>query len=156
MKKTSEKKVKASAPRPPTKEQEYLLGWKRARAELLNLQRRVAADREADMSRLKAQAIEPLLPIADNFGALAQHVPEDMKENSWAQGVLHIARQLDGVLRELGVEVISPEGEEFNPLYHEAVEEVEGEKENIVAGVVQIGYRIGETILRPAKVKVSK
>ena len=154
MKKSSEKEVETA--RPPTKEQEYLLGWKRARAELLNLQRRVAQEKEADKARLKAQAIEPLLAVADNFQALAQHVPEDMKDNSWAQGVVHVAREFERVLADLGVEVVSPKGEEFNPLYHEAIEEVEGEKENIVVDVVQVGYRMNDTILRPAKVKVSK
>lgn len=138
------------------KEQEYLIGWKRARAELLNLRARMDRERVADRKRLQAQSIEPLLEVADHLQALIDHVPEDIKDHAWVQGVLHIARKFEQVLAEQGVEVVNPENQVFDPSAHEAVEQVEGEGENTVVSVVQVGYRLGDTILRPAKVKVTK
>lgn len=140
---------------PPTKEQEYLEGWQRARAELDNYKKRMSQERSETLERLKAITIEPLLQLSDNFAAMTAHVPKSLQKDPWVQGVLHVGRQLETILQEFGLEPIGKVGEEFNPRMHEVVGEEKGEKPNHVAAVVRTGYKIGETIIRPAQVRVT-
>lgn len=135
---------------------EYLAGWQRARAELQNARKRFSESQVANGQMQRAQALTDLLPIADNFRTLAMHIPVELESDSWAQGVLHVEREFSRLLQELGVQVINPEREAFDPLIHEAVEQVEGGIKNTVVDVVQVGYMFGDTVLRPAKVKVAK
>lgn len=138
------------------REQEYLSGWQRARAELQNARKRFLEAQATGEQRLRAQAVADLLPIADNFRTLISHIPKELEDNPWAQGVLHVEREFSRILEEQGVRVINPQNEIFDPLVHEAVAQVDGGAKNTVVDVVQVGYAFGDTVLRPAKVKVSK
>jgi molecular chaperone GrpE len=133
-----------------SKEHEYLLGWQRAQADLANFRKRMHEEQAHMGTRAKATMLEALLPIADNFRAIAAHAPEELQGNPWAQGVLHVARQVEQLLTELGVEIISQTGVPFDPHIHEAVA---GEGDT-VNDVVQAGYRLGEKVLKAAKVTV--
>lgn len=137
---------------------EYLAGWKRARAELDNLRKNMAMDYDGLRQRSVLAAVEPILPLADNFRAMAAHVPPELKNSDWAQGVLHIARQLDGILKSYGVEAIGQRGDKFNPSQHEAVAHARDKEleAGLVVEVVQAGYKLGDKVLRPAKVKVNE
>lgn len=156
MKKENEKKK--PQPKKQDKATEYLAGWQRAQADLENFKKQQAAQALEFQVRAKAATIEPLLSLADNFNAIVKHVPEEIADNAWVTGVVYVARQLEEVLAEQGVEQIGESGEEFDAVLHEAIETVEGEdkQSNLVAEVVLPGYRLGEQILRPAKVKVTK
>ncbi|MDA1168844.1 MAG: nucleotide exchange factor GrpE [bacterium] len=136
-----------------SKEQEYLEGWKRARADLENVQKRMNDTRIQERAILKRTIAEPLIVLADNFRSLIEHAPDT--KDPWAAGVLHVARQFDQILEEFGVELIQDTGIVFDPVIHEAIEEVEGEEGKIIE-VVQVGYKIGDITVRPAKVKVGK
>jgi len=139
--------------------QEYLEGWKRARAELDNFRKKVQEQRSADEQRNLQSFIEPFLSLADNFHAIADYRPTDLEGNAWAKGVLHVVRQLDGMLSDYGVERIEAVNVPFDPEQHEAVghaEEGKGVTSNYVVEVLQPGYRLGATVLRPARVKVAK
>lgn len=141
-----------------SREQEYLEGWQRARAELHNWRRRRQAQQGAELARARQEAIVPLLQLADNFQALLQHVPAELVDHAWVDGVSHVARQMEQLLREFGVEIINGAPVPFNPAWHEAVASVPGGKGAVsgqVVEVVQPGYKMGEWILRPAKVKVA-
>lgn len=138
--------------------QEYLEGWQRARAEFANFRAQLQS-REQHVSRqAQRQAIEPLLAIADNFRAIAAHVPKELTDNAWVQGVLHVSRQVEQLLTDLGVREIVAEHQLFDPTHHEAVEEVTDSSvpSGTVLAVVQPGYLLGEELLRPARVKVSR
>ena len=137
--------------------QEYLVGWQRARAELDNFRKRAVAERSLELTRARAAVIEPLLTLSDNFAAMSQHVPAELADNAWAEGVLHIARQLETLLADYGVERIAPAGQPFDPTQHEAIEQVEqpNQTSGLVIEVVQAGYRVGERVLRPAKVRIA-
>jgi molecular chaperone GrpE len=140
------------------KAQEYLSGWKRARAELDNFRKNMAVREEVQARQQLHSLILPLLSLADNFRAIVQHVPPELEGNSWATGVLHVARQMEDVLQSYGVEKIETAGIPFDPKIHEAVEQVK-DKEKDTGTVLQIvlpGYKIGESVIRPAKVKVVK
>ncbi len=136
------------------KEQEYLEGWKRARADLENLQKRTADNRVREHAAIKSKVAESLIALSDNFHSLIDHAPET--KDPWVEGVLHVARQFDQTLQDLGVETISDTGGTFDPAIHEAVEEVKGDQSpGTVVELVQAGYKIGEYVIRPAKVKIS-
>lgn len=140
-----------------SKEQEYLDGWQRARADLENLKKRNHEEFLRQQQTAKRHAIESFLPLADNFRSLVQHVPESLKDDSWVQGATHVARQFDQVLESYGISVINPTGGAFDPNLHEAIEEVNDEsvKSGEITEVVLVGYKLGDTVLRPARVKVA-
>ena len=137
---------------------EYLAGWQRARAELDNYRKRMHAGQQALQEKQVRALVEPLLGLNDNFRAMVEHVPADLAEHPWVQGAVHIARQLSDILTEFKVTVIEPTGGMFDPSLHEAVEHVAGSTlpSGTIVTVVQAGYRLGDTVLRPAKVKVAE
>ncbi|MBI1834083.1 MAG: nucleotide exchange factor GrpE [Candidatus Andersenbacteria bacterium] len=138
-----------------TQEREYLAGWQRARAELKNLRKRLSDEGMSQQQRFKAQVLEPLLQVADNFNALIAHAPTGKEADNWSKGVLHIARDFERVLAEFGLEPITANKEPFNPLFHEAVGQAE-EEGSMVVEVLQTGWKMGDRVLRPAKVRVGK
>ena len=137
---------------------EYLEGWQRAKAELDNFKKQSTVERAAERERIIADTIVPLLALADTFGAMAQHVPDELADNAWAQGVVHVAKQLESVLSDYGVTKMTIAQQTFDPQLHEAIEQLADTDAapNTVVEVVQAGYLLGERVLRPAKVKVAK
>lgn len=149
------KKEEDSKKKSESREQEYLEGWKRARADLENVQKRMADTRIKEQEAIRRSVVEELLALSDNFKSLLEHAPDS--KDPWVAGVLHVARQFDQTLADFGAESIDQAGGMFDPAIHEAVEEVEGEGESgTVTQVVQVGYKIGSTVIRPAKVKITK
>lgn len=140
-----------------SREAEYLDGWRHARAELANFKKRIAAQQQESRLQTTAAALQSLLTVADNFQMMIKHIPEDLAGHSWVEGVKHVARQLDQLLVENGVALITETNIPFDPTFHEAVDQVKGTniKSGLVVEVTQAGYKLGENILRPAKVKVS-
>lgn len=121
---------------------------KRALADYQNLEKRIEEERRL-LSRLSASLlIEKLLPVLDNIENAQNHLKD--------QGLEIVIKQFKDVLKEEGVEEIVAEGTEFNPNYHEAIQTQVGEKDNIVVKVIAKGYKIENTVLRPAKVVVTK
>ena len=137
---------------------EYLAGWQRARAELDNLKKRQYEEQQATRERLTQEIVQSLLGLADNFHAMTDHVPEDMKNHAWTEGVIHIARQMDQVLEEYGVTTIADTNLKFDPNIHEAVTAQGKSKRDggQVVKILQVGYKMGDQVIRPAKVKVAK
>lgn len=121
---------------------------KRALADYQNLEKRIEEERKL-LSRLSASLlIEKLLPVLDNLENAQAHLKD--------QGLEIVVKQFKDILASEGVEEIQAEGLEFDPHFAEAVETQEGEKDNIVARVLTKGYKIDSTVLRPAKVVVTK
>lgn len=145
------------------KAQEYLDGWKRAQADFENYKKR-QAESQKDMMRYATEGlIMQIIPVLDNFQSSTEHVPDSQKESPWVTGIMYIQKQLEGVLFENGVAVIdAKEGDNFDPTFHEAVADMECksckskdyEYRNKIKRVVQKGYKIGEKVIRPARVIV--
>jgi len=121
--------------------------WKRAVADFRNLERRTNQERKVVAQLANALLIAKLLPVLDSLEEAAAAIKDS--------GVRLILKQLREVLESEGVEEIEAADRPFDPRYHEAVATVEGEKGRVVE-VVAKGYRIGDRIIRPAKVKVGK
>jgi len=129
----------------------------RERADAMNMRRRHDEQIMNLKSTLKADVVNDLLPVIDNFERALKHVPEELKENDYVKGVQGVVAQFDKTLADMGVKRIQTIGQDFNPHFHEAVgiEEGEGDKE-IVSEELQAGYQIGDTVIRHAMVKVTK
>ncbi|MAF24099.1 nucleotide exchange factor GrpE [bacterium] len=143
------------------KAEEHLNGWKRAQADYQNLKKEMEGKASEAIVLGRTSLIIALLPIVDNFLMAEKHIPEDQRDQDWVKGILQVKKQMDGMLKELGVETIKTVGEKFDPAFHEAVALSEGraDKESGKSGQVieevQPGYKMADQVIRPAKVRVS-
>lgn len=133
--------------------------WKQTVADFENYKKRQMELQKDLIKRAYEGVTLQVLPVLDNFHASMAHIPEDQKNGSWVQGITHIQRQMADVLRDMGVEEFYPNtGEEFNPSLHEAIEKHDKENKeefkNKITKVIQKGYKIGERVIRPARVIV--
>ena len=131
--------------------------WQRARADYANLKRRT--DAEAGDLRLRANEaiLKRLLPSVDDFERARLHLPQEFVGNAWIEGVMAIERKLKTVLEQSGVVEIPSENQEFDPKVHEAVaHDDNGAGKDWVAEVYQRGYKLGDSVLRPAMVRVGR
>lgn len=132
-----------------------LIRWQ---ADLQNVQRRAA--REVLDARMNADADfgKAMLHVLDHFDMAIGVDPAKVDSRTVLDGVRITYDELKKVLANRGIESYDATGKPFDPHQHEAVmqEEVEGTKPMMVVQTFQQGYKIGDRILRPAKVKVSK
>lgn len=133
---------------------QYLALAQRTQADFENYRKRVARDAAVAQDRGVVKLAKELLPALDNLDR-AIEAAED--EDPLLAGVRLVRSDLGVALARLGIEAFSPLGEEFDPTLHEAVAQqpVEGAATGTVAEVYQDGYRMGETIIRPARVLVA-
>lgn len=126
----------------------------RVQAEFINFKKRSDEEKALLSEFSKAQVIKDLLPVIDDLERALNHLPEDLKENKWAQGTIKVYDRLQKQLEKLGVKKIEALNQLFDPNLHEAVQ-VEGEGEQqFVSEVLQNGYQLGSSIIRHATVKV--
>lgn len=136
------------------KAQEYLDGWKRAKADFINYKKEQEHTLQEFIKFANQNLILQILPILDNFNIAVKHLPVDFKEHDWIKGILHIKTQLEDIIKTQGLEEIKTVGERFNPEVHEVVA---GEDEgDVVIEEIQKGYRMHGRVVRAAKVKVGK
>ena len=137
---------------------EYLAGWQRSRAELLNYKKEELERIGELIKYADTGLILKILPILDNFEIAEKKLPENLKNDENVKGLLLIKNQIQDFLKNQGVEEIKTIGEKFDPNFMEVVEEVEGK--NVDSGIaieeIQKGYKIHGRLLRPAKVRVAK
>ncbi|MEK7139529.1 MAG: nucleotide exchange factor GrpE [Patescibacteria group bacterium] len=137
---------------------DYKEKWLRAMADYQNLKKQQESERQDWLKFAATAVIAQLLPIASNFAAAAKHVPAEQQSAEWVTGLFHIQKQLDDVLKAVGVEPIATVGQLFNPEVHEAVGQrtVEDVVADQVVEEVQTGYTLHGKVLLPAKVIVSQ
>ncbi|HKP84605.1 MAG TPA: nucleotide exchange factor GrpE [Blastocatellia bacterium] len=130
----------------------------RRQAEFENYRRRVERERGETYTRARAEVLLELLPVIDNFErALASLENSTGDAESLRHGVELIHKQFQDALTKFGLEPVESVGQAFDPHLHEAVtiEPTDKHKENTVIEEFQRGYKLGEKLLRPAKVKVA-
>ncbi|MFD6948791.1 nucleotide exchange factor GrpE [Nocardiopsis sp. TSRI0078] len=122
---------------------------KRVQAEYANYRKRVDRDRVAVREMATAQVVGELLPILDDVGRAREH-------DELNGGFRAVGEALEATVTKLGLERYAEKGDEFDPNLHEALTlvPVPGISAQTVIEVFQPGYRIGERILRPARVVV--
>ncbi|HXK52601.1 nucleotide exchange factor GrpE [Candidatus Nomurabacteria bacterium] len=130
--------------------EEYEENWKRALADYKNLQKRVEEERAEIFGYANKNLIQRFIPVLDNLETMAKHFED--------QGIKLILKQLIQILEEEGVAEIESDKKTFDPHEMEAVEHVEtgGDLDNKVIETTQKGYKMGNKVIRPARVKVGK
>lgn len=136
----------------------------RTAAEMENLRRRTARDVHEARSYAIAAFARDMLSVSDNLRRALDAIPAEARASGDAgfaaliEGVEMTERAMLAALERHGVKKIEPEGERFDPNFHQAMFEVPNADvpANTVVQVVQTGYVIGERVLRPAMVGVSK
>ena len=134
---------------------EYLALAQRAQADFDNYRKRATREIAAAGARAKAALATELLPVLDNLERALDSAGEE--EASLAEGVRLVHSELLGALDRSGVLAIEPVGEQFDPNVHEALSTraQDGAQAGVVLDVVQKGYRLDTTVLRPARVVVA-
>jgi molecular chaperone GrpE len=123
----------------------------RLQAEYVNYKRRVDRDREATRQASVASVLTSLLPVLDDIGRAREH--EEL-----TGGFKAVADSLERTVTSLGLVSFGTVGDEFDPRIHEALmhtysSDVEGP---VCVAVLQVGYRLGDRIVRPARVAVAE
>jgi molecular chaperone GrpE len=145
----------------------YLELAQRAQADFENYKKRMAKDLAAAGERARGGLVRELLPVVDNLeralaavegaGGAGRPANGDRSEQHLADGVRLVHSELVGVLERNGVEAFDPKGDAFDPSVHEALSTrpEEGAEAGVVLDVVEKGYKLNGTVLRPARVVVS-
>jgi molecular chaperone GrpE len=128
----------------------------RALADYDNYRRRIERDRSAAARSGKRELILQLLDVLDGFDRARQHLSD--APESVAEGLQLLQRKLLGLLEAQGVTPLQSLGETFNPELHDAIGTVKSEdiEPGTVAEEMQRGYRWGDDVLRPARVRVAQ
>ncbi len=134
----------------------------RALAENENIRRRGSREREDASKYAISNFARDLLSVADNLGRALDALPENAKEDknlgSFVEGVELTGRELVTVFEKHGIKEVKPHGDTFDHNLHQAMFEVEDadKPHGTVTEVMQIGYTLGNRLLRPAMVGVTK
>ena len=133
-------------------EHTLLVDLKRLQAEYANYRRRTEEQRSVEIQRAKGEAAKGLLPVLDDLDRAAAH--GDLQEGTPFSA---IADKVRAVAERLGVTSYGEKGEDFDPQQHEAIfqQPTPGVEKPVVLEVVEVGYRLGDVELRPAKVVVA-
>lgn len=143
----------AAAAEASDEDKDLLLDLKRVQAEYANYRRRTEEQREVEIARAKGSVAKGLLPVLDDLDRAEKH--GDLAEGS---PLAAIAEKLRAVVSRLGVETYGTAGEAFDPQQHEAIFHAPnpgGVADGTILDVVEVGYRLGDIELRPAKVVVA-
>lgn len=156
----AEKKIKASVENIESlqnKCQEYLNGWKRAKADYENLKKQTEKKQTEFSDFIQATLLLEILPIINNYKVALSHVPENVKKEQWLNGFNHIYKQFKDFLKKVGIKEIKTIGEKFNPEFHEAIaqEEEKDTEDQIVLKEASPGFQLNDQVITPAKVVVN-
>jgi len=155
IKKLREKLRKSEAER-----MEYLTGWQRAKADLINARKRDEADRLEFTKYANERLIDGLIPVLESFDmAMGNKAAWEKADRNWRVGVEYIYSQLKKALLEAGLEEIDPVGKLFDHNRDEAASYIPVEKEadhHKILSVAQKGYALNGRIMRPPKVRVGE
>lgn len=138
--------------------EEYLSGWQRERAEFANFKKRVEREQEDSRQRITGEILTSYLGVLDDLRRALRDRPSIPEAEAWIEGIELIRQKLVSILEANGVEPVPAEGVPFDPNVHEAVtyEESGDHQSGYVIEVLQQGYRLGDRVLRPARVRVAK
>ncbi|MBR2043635.1 MAG: nucleotide exchange factor GrpE [Clostridia bacterium] len=127
---------------------------KRTAAEFDNFKKRTERERLSVAEYAKASMFKEFLSVLDNAG---RAVAADASGEDYCKGLEMIIKQFLATPEKMGVIELAKVGDEFNPNLHEAVMHIEDEAlgENVIAEVLQQGYKLGDTVIRAAMVKVA-
>ncbi|MEK7459678.1 MAG: nucleotide exchange factor GrpE [Patescibacteria group bacterium] len=137
---------------------EYLTGWQKERAEFANYKKQEENRKTMHSESTRERILIRFLTVLDSFNmAFTNKEAWSNVDENWRKGVEYIYAQMNTVFEEYGVKAIGEVGELFDPNVHQSIEMIETNKkedDHKVALIIQKGYKLGERILRPARVNV--
>lgn len=152
------KKLRDDLKKARSEKEEYLTGWQRAKADYVNLQKEMDQVRANTSLITKEKIVESLLPSIDSFDmAMANKQAWETVDKNWRTGVEYIYQQIITGLSDVGVEIIDKTGIPFDPNLHQSIESIptdDQSKDHTIEKVIQAGYKIGERVIRPARVNI--
>lgn len=157
-KKDKSAKLKEEIKKINKEKEDYLLGWQRAKADYINLQREMEEIRHNSSVFAKEKMVENLLPALDSFDiAFSDKTFWEKVDKDWKTGIESIYQQIVSGLEKSNIQKINEKNIPFNPTIHQSVEKSftnKKEKDHTVEEILQIGYKIGDKTIRPAKVRI--
>lgn len=134
---------------------EYLDGWKRAKADFINYRKDESRRLDSVLKFSNETIIKDLVNVLDSFDLAIQSLEGDSKLE---KGVYLIRTQLEDILKKYGLErIMVSAGQQFDPALHEAIASVESDKPSgTIVDEVEKGYMLSGKLIRAARVKVSK
>jgi len=135
------------------KAERYLANWQRSQADLQNYTKRAEQEESETIECANRMLILDLLPILDDFERALASLPVELDGQNWTEGIKLIYNKLKTVLETQGLAEIKAKGEYFDPYFHEAAGQLEGE-EGIIIEELRKGYKFKDRLLRPSMVMV--
>jgi molecular chaperone GrpE len=136
----------------------YLDDLQRLKAEFDNYRKRIVKEQTGLVERASASLLHRLLPVLDNFELAVASAEESREFDRMLKGIEMVFGELKEVLTAEGLTAIAAKGKAFDPNYHEAALQVDGEEdgEAYVAEELRSGYTYKGRVLRPSMVKVAR
>lgn len=148
------KKLKEDLKQCQKEKQDYLTGWQREKADFINFKRRQEEQMGEWMKMFGEGLIKDILPVMDT---LESGIKNQESGGKSADGLAGVKKQLLKILEKHGLEEIKSVGQKFDHNLHEAVEQIEADRQaGEIVEEVQKGYALNGKIIRVAKVKVCK
>lgn len=141
-----------------TRCQEYLDDLQRMKAEFENYRKRTERERVESANRASVNLIGRLIPVADDLDRAVEAAAQDAAAAKFADGLALVQAQFMKALADEGLTEIEAAGQPFDPHQHEAImqeKSTEHEDEHVIE-VLRKGYRLGDTVVRPAMVKIAR
>jgi len=133
----------------------YLTSWQRSQADFANYKRRVEEERAETIECANSALILKLLPVLDDLDRALASIPAEQAESSWTEGMRLIYNKTKAILEGQGLCEVEAEGEPFDPRFHEAIMQVEGEEGKVIEQI-QKGYEFKDKLIRPCLVTVGR
>lgn len=140
------------------KAKEYLADLQRLTAEFENYRKRTDRERVANANRASLDLIKRLIPVIDDLDRAIEAAGQEEASAKFSEGLELIRLHFTKALADEGLEEIDAYGKPFDPNSHEAImaEPSDEHADEHVTDVLRKGYRLGDTIVRPAMVKIAK
>lgn len=152
------KKLRNELKQARKEKEEYLVGWQKERADFANYKKQEEDRKSMFSESMRERILSRFLTVMDSFNmAFSNREAWEKVDPAWRTGVEYIHSQMLNVFEEYDVKEIGKVGEIFDPNLHESLEMIETdnkEDNHKIANVIQKGYKIGDRILRPARVNV--
>jgi molecular chaperone GrpE len=152
------KKLRADLRECKKEKEEYLTGWQKERADFINYKKQEDERKSNFSEAMRERILMRFLTVLDSFDmAFANKETWEKVDESWRKGVEYIHSQINAIFEEFGVKPIGAVGENFDPSIHQSIEMIQTDKkesDHKVAEVIQRGYKLGERVIRPARVNV--
>jgi molecular chaperone GrpE len=152
------KKLRADLKTCKKEKEEYLNGWQKERADFANYKKQ-EDDRKANFSEsMRERILTRFLTVLDSFNmAFSNEESWNKVDENWRKGVEYIYAQLNTIFEEYGVKELGEAGENFDPNIHQSIDVTPADKKednHKISKVIQKGYKLGDRVLRAARVNV--